>query len=103
MTMALAVAGAEDFAHGVADNAGHILSQRVDIGLESADFSVDLVETFLGSLPEFEETAMDAFDLFHEESEGAFKLAHAPLQVANLGFNIHAHAALYHNRQSAPK
>jgi hypothetical protein len=34
---------------------------------------------------------VNAFDLVGQESERAFKLAHATLEIADFGFDVHRH------------
>ncbi len=63
----LAVTWPQDLTHGIADDPGHIRPERADFGLDAIKLGLDAVESFLGSLLEFENTPMDAFDLFHQK------------------------------------
>ena len=85
-------------AYGIADDLGHFGAQAAKAPIQmiksAVDFvepAIDLVEPLLRFRLKCEQVLMHAFDLLRQESERAFDLAHAALQIANLGFDVHAH------------
>src|SRR3990172_4912363 len=83
------VALAQDLAHDVSDNPGHVLAEVRHFLFQVVEASVDLAELLFGFGLKAKEAAVHALDLLHEESERAFKLAHAAPKIADFRLDIH--------------
>src|SRR5581483_4693392 len=109
---ALRVALAVCLTDRVADDSGQGLCQSVDFGVDFSIHAVDLavqaietavvllqflidpVEPFFSPRLEGQQVLVDVADLAREETERAFQLADAALEIANLGFDVHGHISI---------